>query len=145
MEAAAQSLNSFLGSRSVLGVDRRWVDQGPNSYWAFCVDYQTSAESITSPGSLKQSGRQKIDYRAVLPADQFAVFSQLRDLRKELAQQDAVPVYTIFTNEQLADMVRNSARSLADLEQIAGIGDARVAKFGERFLHVLSQPAAAAP
>ena len=33
------------------------------------------------------------------------MFSRLRELRKELAQTEAVPVYALFTNEQLAQMV----------------------------------------
>jgi len=37
-EAAAE-LNGFLQSHRVLAVDRRWVDQGTESFWSFCVDY----------------------------------------------------------------------------------------------------------
>ena len=37
-DAEAQ-LNGFLGSHRVLSVDRRWVEQGGQSFWSFCVDY----------------------------------------------------------------------------------------------------------
>jgi hypothetical protein len=33
-----------------------------------------------------------------------------------------VPVYTIFTNEQLAQMVKARAAAKGDLEKIAGLG-----------------------
>ncbi len=59
-------------------------------------------------------------------------------MRKELAQAEAVPVYTIFTNEQLAQIVQKKARTKADLEQIAGVGDARIEKYGQRLLQFLS-------
>jgi len=73
----------------------------------------------------------------VLSPDDFAVFARLRDLRKEIAKEEAVPVYTIFTNEQLATLVTARARSKADLEKVAGVGDARIEKYGERFLAAL--------
>lgn len=36
---AMEELNSFLANHRVLTVDRRWVDQGASSFWAFCIDY----------------------------------------------------------------------------------------------------------
>jgi hypothetical protein len=74
--------------------------------------------------------RGKVDYKEVLSPEGFTVFSKLRDLRKEIAQAEAVPVYTIFTNEQLAQMVKARATTKADMEKIAGLGDARIEKYG---------------
>jgi superfamily II DNA helicase RecQ len=51
------------------------------------------------------------------------VFAKLRDLRKEISQMDAVPVYAIFTNEQLAQMVETRVTSSAGLGAIDGIGE----------------------
>ena len=107
-EAAEAELNGFLGSHKILSVDRRWVDQGSASFWSFCVDYLDSA-GAGAPGQPR--GRGKIDYREVLSPEDFAVFAKLRDLRKEIGQAEAVPVYTIFTNEQLAQMVQKRTRT----------------------------------
>ena len=41
---------------------------------------------------------------------------------KEIAKADSVPVYTIFTNGQLAKMVQMRALSKSGLEKIAGVG-----------------------
>lgn len=38
-DEAAAAMNQFLSTRRVLSVDRRWVDQGADSFWSFCVDY----------------------------------------------------------------------------------------------------------
>ena len=38
-ETATEDLNRFLRSHRILAVDRRWVDQGANSFWALAVDY----------------------------------------------------------------------------------------------------------
>ena len=49
-----------------------------------------------------------------------------------IAKDEAVPVYMVFTNEQLAQMVRRRP-SKADLDKIAGVGEARIQKYGDAF------------
>jgi superfamily II DNA helicase RecQ len=123
--SVASELNAFLGSHRVLGVDRQMVDRGANSFWTLCVEYLPGVVSAAAP-SFDKKGR--IDYREVLPPEDFLVFVKLRDLRKQLAQAEAAPVYTIFTNDQLAEMVRRRLTTLTDLQTIVGVGEARVAK-----------------
>jgi superfamily II DNA helicase RecQ len=137
-EAEAQ-LNAFLGSHKILNVDRRWVDQGTHSFWSFCIDYLPSGGKSRTGDAARADQRQRIDYREKLPPEQFRVFAALRELRKQIAQAEAVPVYTIFTNEQLAQMVTTGATSKAALEKIVGVGEARVAKYGERFVELLTR------
>jgi len=142
LAAAEEVLNTFLRSHRVLAVDRRWVEEGSDSFWAFCIDYLDGAGG--SPANDSGSGRRKVDYKEVLAPDEFAVFSKLRELRKEIAQVEAVPVYTLFTNEQLAQIVQAKVRSKADLEKVAGVGDARIEKYGDRILSVLESIGASA-
>jgi superfamily II DNA helicase RecQ len=136
-ESAEEEFNSFLRSHTVLGVDRRWVDQGPMSFWSFCVDYL--GPSGKGKGSRGRRDRGKVDYAEVLSPEDFAVYAKLRELRKEIAQAESVPVYTIFYNEQLAQMVQKKVQTKADLEGIGGVGDARIEKYGPRFLELLKQ------
>lgn len=131
---AEAELNAFLSAHRVLVVDRHFIDRGDNSFWAVCVDFLPARPGDPGP-AMGRKGR--IDYREVLPPHEFAVFAKLRELRKQLAQAEAVPVYTIFTNDQLAEMVRRRVASNSDLETIAGVGDARVGKYGPQFLAIL--------
>jgi superfamily II DNA helicase RecQ len=133
VSSAESELNAFLGSQRVLGIDRHFVDLGANSFWTLCVDYFPGVASTAA--SFDKKGR--IDYREVLPPEDFLVFVKLRDLRKQMAQAEAVPVYTIFTNDQLAEMVRRRLHTLADLQTIVGVGEARVSKYGPAFLTAL--------
>ncbi len=136
--SAIAELNGFVKSHKVLSVDRRWVNLGTESFWSFCVDYlERSAGGLqTGKGN---ATRGKVDYREVLSPEDFAVFARLRQMRKEISQAEAVPVYTVFTNEQLAQMVRTRATTKAALEKIAGVGDARIEKYGPRFLELLGK------
>ena len=56
--------------------------------------------------------RGKVNYREVLIPEDFAVFAHSQG-EAGIAQADAVPVYTIFTNEQLAQMVQARATTKA--------------------------------
>ncbi len=136
-EWAESELNNFLANRRVLCVDRRWVDQGENSFWAVLVDYLDSPTG-SSRAAVATASKRKIDYKEVLSPADFEEFAQLRVLRKELAAIDGVALYNVFTNEQLAQIVQSKARSMEDLKQISGIGDARVNKYGARALELLT-------
>jgi len=129
---AAGELNGFLSNHRVLTIERHFVTDGGNSVWAICVNYLGSADR---PGAEKRGGR--IDYRDVLNDADFAVFAKLRSLRKTLAEQDGVPAYALFTNEQLADMVRKKVTTIKAMEQISGVGPARTKKYGAAFLEIL--------
>ena len=130
-ERATEELNRFLTGHRILAVDRSFVQDGPNSAWALCVSYDAPTDR-PPPGK-----RGKIDYREVLSEQDFAVFARLRSLRKELADKEGIPAYALFTNEQLAEMVQRRVRSLDDLQEINGVGEARARKYGQPFLHLL--------
>jgi superfamily II DNA helicase RecQ len=134
---AETELNSFLGRHRVVAIDRRWVDQGGSSFWAICVDH-------FAPGSgdgrrVAGFARTRIDYKQVLSPAEFIAFSRLRDLRKQIAQTEAVPVYAVFTNEQLAQVVQQRCRTAGDLKKIDGIGEARIDKYAEPMLAILGE------
>jgi HRDC domain-containing protein len=124
--ATETELNGFLASHRVLSVDRRFVEEGERSFWTFCVDFvdarRGSSSSSAAGGTWK---RDRTDYREVLNAEDFAVFAKLREIRKAIAQVEGVPVYTIFTNEQLAQLVQARATTKSALEQVVGVGDGR--------------------
>jgi superfamily II DNA helicase RecQ len=133
--AFEQELNAFLARHKVVSMQRQLIDQGVNSFWAICVDDLSAAPGETAANA--NLSRSRVDYKAILPSEEFAVFSRLRDLRKELALAEAVPVYALFTNEQLAQMVQRRCHSKSDLAQIEGISESKIEKYSERLLPLL--------
>lgn len=133
-EASEQELNGFLGNHKVIRVTQEFVNVGVDSFWSFCVDYLEQGSGSKDNGSGRR--RSKVDYKEILEPDEFTLFASLRDLRKELAQSEAVPVYAIFTNEQLAHIVQQRASTKESLRAISGLGDARIRKYGERVIEV---------
>ena len=128
-------LNGFLACHKILSIDRQLVVLGLNSFWAICVDYLNGPAGGTAP--LANLSRSRVDYKTILSAAEFDVFSRLRQLRKDLSQVEAVPVYALFTNEQLAQMVQRRCRSKSDLAQIEGISETKIDKYAERLLPLL--------
>lgn len=130
-DEAAEELNLFLGSHRIVAIDRQFVQDGPNSAWAVCVTY------VQSPSRPEAAKRGKVDYREVLNEQDFALFARLRALRKAIADKEGVPAYALFTNEQLAEMVQRRVRTASALGEIAGVGAARVEKYGQHFVAIL--------
>ena len=125
-------------SHRVLAIDRRCVDQGGNWYWTVWVDYLESSSERPTDTAVSRS-KPRIDYKDVLSPEDFEVFAQLRTLRKEMAGEDGVALYRVFTNEQLAQIVQSRVRTQDDLRQIGGIGDARLEKYGSRVVDLLNK------
>ena len=132
-EIAAEDMNRFLRGHRAVSVTKELVGKPDNPAWAFCIEYLERAP-------LEGGGRNetKIDYKQVLSPEEFTVFSRLREVRKDLAEKAAVPPYAVFTNEQLAAMVRQRVTNAAALEKVDGVGPARVEKFGAAVLAVLA-------
>ena len=130
-------MNKFLRSHRIVTVQRELANTVSGSYWCFCVEYIDQASKPSSSSPFPQKKGERIDYKDTLSESDFAVFSKIRDLRKELALAESIPVYTICTNDQLAQMVLKRCSSLSSLREISGFGEAKAQKYGTRFLELL--------
>jgi superfamily II DNA helicase RecQ len=135
-EAEAE-LNTFLAAHQIVEIERRWSDQGEHSSWCFCIEYLEHRKAATTP--VAAAARDRIDYRERLSPSDFRLYCLLKDWRRDLAAAQAIPPYMVFTNEQLAKIVELRVETKADLEKIDGVGDARIEKFGEQVLTVISK------
>jgi superfamily II DNA helicase RecQ len=127
-------LNAFLASHKVLAVTKELVRVDERAYWTFCIEYGDSPSAPTADATEKKS---KVDYKELLSADHFELFSRLRDVRRAMAERDDVPVYTILTNAQLAEIVQQRVRTREGLISVKGVGEARVKRFGDELLGCL--------
>lgn len=121
----ATKLNGFLTAHKILTVQRELIHDGQCSFWAIAVEYLSSSSSSEKP----KSNRSRKDYKKELSPERFALFSKLREWRKKLAEQHGVPVYMVFTNEQLAAIASGPVTTRAELQEIEGVGGAKVEKY----------------
>ncbi len=66
-----------------------------------------------------------------------ALFDLLRVLRKEIADAEQVPPFAIFGDKSLIEMAHYLPQELADFSNIIGVGNFKLAKFGNRFLAII--------
>lgn len=133
--AAENELNMFVAQHRITHIDKQFVADGANSFWAICVTWLDSEGALIDKiGKQKQ----KIDYKEVLTENDFQIYARLRELRKAIAEREATPVYNIFTNEQLAAIVQQRILTKSALLVVEGIGQTRVEKYGKAFLDCMN-------
>ncbi len=66
------------------------------------------------------------------------LFSRLKRLRTELAEEAGMPAYIIFTDSTLRDMCVRMPRTLAQLLDCSGIGKNKQERYGEQILKVIN-------
>jgi len=62
------------------------------------------------------------------------LFDELRRLRHERAAAQHVPAYIVFGDASLRDMARRRPSSLAGFRQVNGVGDKKLADYGQEFV-----------
>ncbi|MFD3823769.1 DNA helicase RecQ [Streptomyces sp. NPDC058625] len=97
---------------------------------------------VTSrPGSPGSSGSGKGKAKAVaaeLPEDLLPAFEALRAWRAEQAREQGVPAYVIFHDATLREIVTLWPGSVAELGGISGVGEKKLATYGEGVVGVLA-------
>ena len=63
----------------------------------------------------------------------------LRRVRSQLAKEHAVPPYVIFHDATLREMLHQHPKTLAELALISGVGQRKLASYGQAFLDELLQ------
>lgn len=127
--SAQIELNTFLSGNKILEIEQFFYQNEKGAVWCFCVRYLNNNSAIFTPDTPK-----KIDYKEVLNEKQFAVFSTLREIRKSIATQDAVPAYAVFTDMELAEISKLDTISDNNVLQIKGIAEKRMSKYGTELI-----------
>jgi ATP-dependent DNA helicase RecQ len=68
-----------------------------------------------------------------------ALLDALKRRRLELARERGVPAYLVFADKSLIDMARRRPRTPADMGQVHGMGEVKLAQYGHIFLEVIRQ------
>ncbi|MBC7985291.1 MAG: DNA helicase RecQ [Sphingomonadaceae bacterium] len=67
------------------------------------------------------------------------LFEALREKRKEIAIATAVPPYVVFHDSTLREMAAAKPATLAELSRLGGVGERKLAAYGEAFLEVIGR------
>jgi ATP-dependent DNA helicase RecQ len=68
-----------------------------------------------------------------------ALLDLLRDLRKKLAKEKNLPPYVIFQDPSLEEMATIYPKTLAEMQQVVGVGPGKALKFGKPFVEIIAR------
>lgn len=88
----------------------------------------------------KSSKRMEDDFYA-----ESGLFQELRNLRSELAREEKVPAYIIFSDASLKDMCRKLPVDINAFYDVSGVGTRKAEKYGEQFCGLIKQYTASHP
>ncbi|MFG2100320.1 DNA helicase RecQ [Micromonospora echinaurantiaca] len=93
-------------------------------------------ERVATGRSSKPRGAATVT--AELPPAAASVFERLRAWRATTAKEQGVPAYVIFHDATLRQIATDAPTSLAELSRVSGVGENKLAKYGEQILGVLA-------
>jgi ATP-dependent DNA helicase RecQ len=77
--------------------------------------------------------------QALGDSDDKNLFRVLRVRRSALARRKRVPAYAVLPDKNLIDMARRRPASLAEMAEVHGVGEVKLARYGQEFLDVIRQ------
>ncbi|MFD1124196.1 DNA helicase RecQ [Lentilactobacillus raoultii] len=120
------------------------------------IDYLTAAGYLTAEGGqfpvLKVTplgltvltGQQKVSRKVAVQAtkalpENDELFEQLRYLRRQLAEEQHVPPFVIFSDKALHEMSAQLPTTASEFLDVKGVGESKLAKYGDQFLKVIAE------
>ena len=88
--------------------------------------FSASAESSSADSTATNSSRNS------------AFFEALRQLRLQIAKEESVPPYIVFTDRTLIDMCSKLPQNEDEMLNVSGVGQNKLKKYGQRFLQEIS-------
>ncbi|HMM67591.1 MAG TPA: DNA helicase RecQ [Dokdonella sp.] len=95
------------------------------------------ADKVERKARQKTSRGERAKQSLDIAPHESALWESLRNTRARLAKEQGVPAYRIFADATLLQMLREQPQSLGELSTISGVGEMKLARYGEEFLGVL--------
>jgi ATP-dependent DNA helicase RecQ len=97
-----------------------------------------SVRPVVKAGS-SSSGKSKRAAQTELPAEAVPMFERLRAWRAATAKEQGMPAYVIFHDSTLRQIATDSPSTLAELGKVTGVGENKLAKYGQQILDTLGE------
>lgn len=98
-------------------------------------------EQEGTAGQAKAAGerkkKQKTAGAVVLTEEEEHLFENLRGLRAEIAREEKVPPYIVFSDKTLVFMSRIKPKNREEMLQVTGVGEYKLERYGLRFLETI--------
>ncbi|HMQ59208.1 MAG TPA: HRDC domain-containing protein [Flavilitoribacter sp.] len=123
-ELMNDEMNAFLRSKKVLQVENQLVSDSHGAFWCFCIRYIEDNAPVAKP---------RPDYKQILDEESFQRFARMKEIRKQLAKEEGLPPYAVFSDEELAGLAKIEVLTPGLMKTIKGVGDKKVEKYAHYF------------
>ena len=127
-----KALQEFIADKEVIEFVEHFFIHENTPYLTVLIAYRLLAAGEKRRLDRRQDPRSELDDR------EKKVYDALRAWRAVRARQDGIPAFMIATNKQFAQMIKLGATDRADLSIVPGIGEAKIANYGEEILRAMS-------
>lgn len=97
---------------------------------------------ITERGVKILKGTEQV-YRNVIEEEEVQVkeelFEQLRQLRRDMASNEHIPPYLVFSDASLREMCKHYPTNQTAMLRVKGVGEAKYKKYGEPFIDMIKR------
>ncbi len=69
------------------------------------------------------------------------MFTKLRELRKVIADSEDIAPFIVFNDATLAELARIQPKTSREMLSVSGIGDVKLARYGQPFLSLIKEHA----
>ena len=96
-------------------------------------------ERVSLTMLVKEKEEPAAEVRAEGPAAEAGLLQHLKQVRTQMAVNERVPPYLIFSDATLMELASYLPLNLTDLAKISGFGDVKIGRYGTAFLDALEQ------
>lgn len=128
---------NFLADKELLRWESHFFERKNEYFWTVLLEYRMSFPLQTGPIG-KNEGNKNESYKEMLTDNDWPLFNVLREWRTDMSKKEGIPPYVICNNIQLAGITVKRPASLNALQEIEGIGKAKIEKYGKELLQIIA-------
>jgi superfamily II DNA helicase RecQ len=129
-----QAINAFMDSVSVKKTSTQFVPGNPD-FWSILVFYE---DYHANGAKAKEVEKQPAISEADLDEIERSIYSALRLWRKDRAAEINLPEFMVCHNATLMNVAKEKPQDLVGLSRIKGMGDQKIAKYGDDIVAILN-------
>ncbi|MDN3635033.1 DNA helicase RecQ [Neolewinella lacunae] len=134
-----QYFNQFisLGYLYVAHEDYNKVKLTPAAHRVLFQQERVELVKMSTVKERREKEQAKTKKRATVIREKSGLFDELRELRKSLAREFGIPPYLVFSDATLQEMADQKPVTDAEMGRINGVGERKLARFGDAFMEAI--------
>ncbi len=129
-------LRNFIKDKDVIAIQDHLFIRNEVPYLTLIIKYflLRAEDAISKP--VQQNTKRVENWKELLSEADLGLFNMLREWRSRQCQKEGVPPYILFTNKQLAEIVKLRPQTVSEIGKVEGVGTTKIEKYGIDVLRI---------